>query len=177
MGIVKTSPDGLINDVETQMLRMVEEAFRRDENLKYIERPRIIEDVNPGEVEITDIPALYVWCTGFGRDINTMGARPQEISRKFEFYCNVQYIIPKLEERRASKELRKVAWWLFNVVDGNLDLDGWVQGNTQMQDVDLFPRLMLVGGKVMPVSSVNIKIIYPFVDRQTIVKNSNKYLR
>lgn len=174
MGKMDVSKDGLINDLENQLLRMCEEGFRNHQHLQHMKLNEA-QDVNPDDVGLVDLPAIYAWCTGFGVKRNTIVGKGHELARKFEFYCEIQYIMPRLEGRKASKELRKIAWWLFELVDGNLDLNGWVQGDTEMLDVGLYPQAKIIDGKVQPVSQVNIKVIYPFVDRSKTSRLSSKY--
>jgi hypothetical protein len=179
---LKVSEDGLINDIEGEIIRMCQVGFDDDPTLRYMRQPKVFDAVNPNEVVLTEVPALHAWCSGFGVERDSMGGlgnsgqgrrrgrdrKGPKVSRKFEFYCQIQYIIPEVETREASKELRKVAWWLFELIDGNLDLDGFVVGSPSLEEVELFPKWRLVGDEVKTVSNVNIKIVYPFVDMSAI---------
>lgn len=173
---LEISEDGLINDIEAEILRMCKHGFDDHDILKYLDKPREFDDVNPNEVTLANLPALYSWCSGFSVDRNAMGGlggssrsgKRHKVSRKFEFYCQIQYIMSEVETREASKKLKRLAWWLFDLVDGNLDLDGFVVGSPEMQEVELFPKWRIVGDELRTVSNFNIKIVYPFVDRSTI---------
>jgi len=170
---LQVSEDGLINDIEREIIRMCEIGFEEDPYLKFMDQPNVFDDVNPNEIVLADLPALYAWNSGFGVSRDSIGGmgggrKAHKVSRKFEFYCQIQYIIPEVETKAASKKLRKIAWWLFELVDGNLDLDGFVIGSPSLEECDLFPKWRLVGDEVRSVSNVNIKIVYPFVDMSTI---------
>jgi len=165
----KVGRDGLIKDIERGLLDICKTGFRHDERLKFLNKPSQFEDANPDELEVKDLPSLFVWCNGFTPSTDTLGGMSGEpIDRKMLFYCNVQYIIPAIETKDASDRLRAVAWWLFQVVHRNLDLGGIVLGQPTLEEVDLFPKPRIVNGKLMSVSNVNIKIVYPYNDRSRV---------
>lgn len=175
-GFEGPSQDGLIKDVERRILTMCEDGFQTDDVLKHLDsKPTVFEDINPNEVELSDLPALYCWCSGFGVDLPQAGGlgrknNNRKVTRNFEFYCNVQYMCRMHETKEHSDTMKTMGWHLFNLISSNMDLDGLVIGDPQLLEVDLFPRWRLVGDKLQNVSNVNIKIVYPYQDRSSISK-------
>lgn len=171
---IEVSEEGMINDLEARLLTVCLDGFDNHEFLR-LNRPSEYYDCNANEMAISDLPALFTWCNGLGVNRDEVGgALGNKKSRKLEFYCNVQYIVPEVETREASKKLRKIAWWLLDVVDGSLDLDGLVLGDPRLEDLDLFPRWRLVGEEPRACSVVNIRIIYPHVDKSAVTRRRDR---
>jgi hypothetical protein len=162
------SPAGLVLDVEEEMLRMCQEGFHDQDELKFLEGPKNFKTINPQEDENLDIPSLYVWNNGFSVEGIGLGAGTgKKTGREIELFCNIQYITPSVTDVDSSKELKKIGWHLFNWVDANQELGDIVNTWTSDVEVDFFPQITLVGDSVTKISNVNLKISYTYRDNKS----------
>lgn len=163
---------GFYNDIEANLLKICKIAFEQNEDLRYdlSWHPKQWLDCNPNKVStVSDLPALYVWADGFQPSTDSIGkSLGKKMTQKLKFYCNVQYIIPLIEDYEGDKKMKELAWFLFEAVSENQNLYDIANGDAEIYEVTTYPALKVVGDKLTPVSSVNIKIVFN-VTRKTVM--------
>jgi hypothetical protein len=165
---------GLINDVEANLLKICKRAFEENESLRFLQSyyPKEWKDQDGNRVgTIEDLPALYVWCEGITPTTDSIGhLSGRELNQKLAFLCNVKYMLPLIEDREGDKALKEIAWYLFNEITENQNLNGLISGPTVIVDVDLKPEILRVGDKIRQLSTVSFKIVYLYQRRTKMAR-------
>ena len=163
---------GLMNDIEANLLKVVKIAFESNENLRYdlSYHPKVWMDINPDKIsQIEDLPALYVWSDGFKTEVSTLGGMSgNKMTQKIFFLCNVHYMIPLVEDYEGDKKLKEIAWFLFESVSENQNLYDLINGQPEIAEVRTYPDLKIIGEKIIKVSNVNLKVVFPY-NRKTVM--------
>jgi len=153
---------GLINDVEANIIKVIQLAFERDEALRYQNqyRPNHWITANPQKIpDLESLPAVYVWCDGIVPSTDSMGGmRGHEIAQKLNFLCNVEYLLPLIEDQEAEKVLKEISWSLFSHMTENLNLYGLCDKYSEILEMTIYPDIKIVKDKPRKVSAVNIKL-------------------
>lgn len=163
---------GIMNDMEANLLKVVKTAFESNDNLRYdlSYHPKVWLDINPDKVsQIEDLPALYVWSDGFRPTVDTIGGMGgNKMTQKINFFCNVHYMLPLVEDYEGDKKLKEIAWFLFETITENQNLYDMVNGQANIVEVLTYPDLRIIGEKIIKVSNVNIKVVFPYI-RKTVM--------
>lgn len=167
---------GLINDVQANLLAICLEAFNK-EPLEYVEQPVDTRACNPDDVNVKDLPALYAWVDGFQPSSDSIGQNTtRKLTQKLKFHANVQYMRPHIDSEQDAEQLNEVAWFLFEHIRKNLNLNDLVKTETIIPEVTLMPMLRRVQGKLQPVSNVNIKLVFTLMEKKRMSTRASKYL-
>jgi hypothetical protein len=153
---------GLINDIEANLIKVMQLAFERDETLRYLNqyRPNHWITANPEKIpDLESLPALYAWCDGILPLSDTVGAgRGSEMSQKLNFLCNIEYLLPLIEDEEAEKVLKEVSWILFSHMTENLNLYGLCPKHSEIIEMTIYPDIKIVKDKPRKVSALNLKL-------------------
>lgn len=178
------SNDGLINDVEEEMKKLINQGFSRSGSgskhlANYANKPKYIETIDPDQTELEDLPGLFCWVDDLDIERNSVGqGSGNKVRTTYKFSGNYQYMIPQNQADVDDEEMKKVGWWLLDWIDQNVDLGGVTSGVPELDGLSLYPKFALVGNEVVAVSAISISAAYPFTYKKKATNNRNsKYTR
>lgn len=159
---------GLINDIEKNLLKICQQTFHEDDFAQFSKyRPVVYETGDPIKSNIEDLPALYTWFDSFNVNTNSAGGNSgRALGHQFDALCYVGYILDFVLIEEAEEELKEIGWYLLNMVLENMNLNGIANGGGELVHFKVKPEVLLKGGKLGPVSMVEIVVNYHLTKRQ-----------
>lgn len=172
----KKTGNGIYKDIEANVVDVCRQGFTESPQLIGRE-PATYHEINPKTKSwsTSDLPGLFVWVDGSGGNPQTIGQlnSGSRHSDKEEFYANIEYIHSTLDDTQGSDEVKAVAAGLRELIVNNSDLNGLVNHYTEIVDVSLIPEVHYLDGRICPVNSVSIRVIYRTV-KKTLTANRRR---
>jgi hypothetical protein len=155
---------GLVKDIQANVLRLVQDAFRDEEYLGYLEYPKDIDEGSLLKACLTDLPAVRVWVTSFGEDVNKTGAALGRRQREMlEFKVVVAYCTHYATISGGEDIIAEVGWGLREKLAQNTTLFGLAHLGADISDADFEPELVNLNDKLFTADCVKLVIDYKLI--------------
>lgn len=136
------SPDGLIKDLENNIISICKKAFDEIEYLRKF-TPKDYVSQDPKRSGVKELPSLFVYVETLFPAVRTIGqATGANQSVQETFIVSVQYVYSPLDSNESDDTLKTCEWYLYRYLMANLNLNDLCRGTHSIMDIDSTPEYL-----------------------------------
>jgi hypothetical protein len=136
------SPDGLIKDLENNIISICKRGFQEIDELRRFE-PQDWITQDPKRAGVKSLPSLFVYVESLFPAVRTIGQATTANQNVQEiFIVSVQYVYSPLDSDESDDSLKTCQWYLYRHLLSNLNFNDVCRGTHSIMDIDSTPEYL-----------------------------------
>lgn len=153
------SPNGLIKDIEDNILTICKNGFIEHEHLRAFE-PNDYVSKDPKRAGVKELPSLFVYVENVFPNVRTIGqGTGASMSVEEAYIVCVQYVSRIIGEQESYDDSMKICQhYLYRHLLGNLNINDLVRGTSSIMDIDSTPEYLDYNRKYQALDNFIIRV-------------------